>query len=220
MSSTYPDVPDVPGVPPVPRDPNAAAAAQPDFLSSDSAGLPTNNAQSQWGLFLSGFPAITADNVVSFDYRQAAIIADYQIEEGGFETYDKVQMAFNVALRFSAGGSESNRQALIDSAQQAFGTSTTPNLSLYDAVTPEVTYQNVNVEHWTYRRTATNGVGLVTVEVWLAEVRVTASPQFTNATPITSPKSPTTQSTVSDGKVQPFQPTNEQQQSINSGIQY
>jgi hypothetical protein len=187
-------------------------------MDSDGSNLPINSVQQQWGLFLDGAPAVTADNVVSFEYKQDWNIADYQIEKGGFESYDKVQTPFDVRLRFSAGGSESNREALITSAQAVAGTMNQPNLSLFDAVTPEATYKSVNVRHIDYHRTATNGVGLVTVDLWLQEVRVNATPQFTSATPITDPKSPSSQSAVNGGNVQPTVPTSAQQQSIRDGL--
>lgn len=120
----------------------------------------------QWGLYLNGVPVVTADTVTAFGYRQEWAIADYPVERGGFESYDKVNVPFRIHLQFASGGSEINRQILIDSIAAIGDT-----LTLFDAVTPEEVYVGVNVERYEYRRTATNGVGLVTVDMDVLEIR-------------------------------------------------
>jgi hypothetical protein len=45
-------------------------------------------------------------------------------------------------------------------------------------VTPEQVYSSVNITHYDYRRTSTNGVGLLTVDVWGTQVRVTGDAAF------------------------------------------
>jgi hypothetical protein len=129
---------------------------------------------------------------VTFDYRQEWTVSDYPLEQGAFQSYDKVQTPFDVRVRYAAGGSQQNRQALLDSIAAIAG-----DLNLYDVVTPEAVYQSVNVTHYDYRRTATNGVGLLQVDVWCIEVRVTAQAQFQNV------QNPTSASPQSQGNVQP-----------------
>ena len=126
-----------------------------------------------WGLYLNGSAVITADNVESFSFKQDYLISDYPTEGGGFETYNKVTVPYDVRIRFTAGGSDSDRQALLDSVSAAAET-----LDLYTALTPEATYPSVNIIHFDYRRTAENGVGLIRVDVWCQEVRVTATQTF------------------------------------------
>ncbi len=154
----------------------------------------------EWGIFTRGGKAVvTADNVVSFEYKQEFSIADYPVEEGAFESYDKVQTPYDVRLRFSSGGSFNNRQALINSIQTIAG-----DLKLYDAVTPEKTYTKVNVAHQDYGRTAQNGAGLLMIDVWLTQIRVTTS------TKLTSTAKPSGAEPMSGGQVQPQQPTKDQ----------
>src|SRR6185437_3575362 len=91
----------------------------------------------QWGIFQNGTPVVIADAITNFGYRQDWAVADYPVERGGFESYDKV-------------------------------------------ITPEVVYIGVNVERYDYRRSATNGLGLMIVDVGLLEIREDGITDFKN----------------------------------------
>jgi hypothetical protein len=205
----FPDVPNVLGVPALARDPTAAIQNI-VLLMQDapiSFGAPLGD---QWGIFLNGAPVVQADCVVSFSYKQDWAIADYQVEQGGFESYDKVERPFDVRVRYSAGGDDANRQALLDSIAAI-----ADDLNFYDVATPETTYSSANVQHYDYARTAVNGVGLLTVDVWLLEVRqtgtTTASGTATASSgSITSPQDASATSPVADGTVQSIPVTTQQ----------
>lgn len=155
----------------------------------------------EWGIFdQNGNVVVTFDNVISVEYKQEHSVSDYPLEEGAFESYDKVQVPFDARVRFSSGGSFSNRQALIESVQAIAG-----DLELYDVVTPEATYTSVNIVHQDYSRTAQNGAGLITLDVWLTEIRVTADPALSN-----SSAEPSGAPTANGGQVQTQQATPEQ----------
>ena len=124
----------------------------------------------EWGVYLNGAPIILFDTFLSIDYRQTWNLSDYPVERGGFESYNKVYTPFETRVSFATGGSEAHKAAMLASVAAIAGT-----LLLYDVVTPEVIYQSVNVKHYDYRRTATNGLGLLRIELWLEEVRVTVS---------------------------------------------
>lgn len=146
----------------------------------------------QWGLFLDGAPVIIADNVVSFDYRKQYSVSDYPVEEGSFESYDKVELPADVRMTFSTGGSVADREAFLASCQAIVG-----DFNLYDAVSPEAIYPNMNVTHLDYRRTAQNGMGLMVVNLWLLEIRQVASAALSNT------KDPSAAAQVNGGTVQP-----------------
>ena len=171
----------------------------------------------QWGLFLDGQPAVVSDNVVAFEFKQDFRISNYPVEQGAFESYNKVKIPYDVRLRFSTGGSVADRQAMIDSVDAIIGST-----DLFDAVTPEKVYQNLNPVHQDIRRTARDGVGLLVIDLFCEEVRVTATPQFTSSQQasasssntttvmtiipgsqlINNPQSPSAAPQVSDGTVQ------------------
>lgn len=194
----FPNVPNVPGVPPLVRNPLALVSATLQLMTTDlvpsSASGPV-----QWGIFQDGEPVIVADSVVSFDFRQEYNLLDYPVEGGTFQSYNKVQNPFDARIRLSSGGSEANRQHLIDEVGAIIG-----DFELYDVVTPEKTYHNVNLTHQDYRRTSINGAGMVVIDIWLKQIRVSAPATFT------STKTPAGAGAIDNGAVAPTAPTPEQ----------
>lgn len=158
-------IPNAPGVPPLLTGFDATLSGI-TAMTADTIGS-LGYVQPQWGIFLGGSPVITADTVVSLDYKQEWIIADYPLEQGAFETYDKVALPFDARVRFIAGGSEAVRAALLASVAAIAG-----DLNLYDVVTPEVVYTSCNVRHYDYQRSSSRGLGMIMVDVWLQWVRV------------------------------------------------
>lgn len=150
---------------------NPGALALTDTYVGYGAGAPP-----LWGIFLGGQPVVVADTVTKLAFKQDWAIADYPVERGGFESYDKVNSPYQIALQFVSGGSEARRQALLDSIAVIGDT-----LTLYDVVTPEAVYVGVNVAHYDYRRSASQGLGLMTVDVWLLEIRQEGATDFKNA---------------------------------------
>lgn len=231
-------IPFVPIGPGVPRLPGAnTIIALADQVLADVLDLFAG--QQPWGLFLDGEPVVIAESVVSFEFKQNYRISTFAIEPsnqqsaGGFESYNKVQMPYDIVLRFATGDTPAARQAILESAQAACA-----SLDLMDAVTPEQVYQSINPTHFDYRRTAQNGVGLIIVDMFCEQVRTTASSSFTNAqqqgtggnasnteiTPsanqgsvggnsatIVRPLSASAAAVVSNGTVQPSQATSAQQ---------
>lgn len=205
--SIFPNVPNVPGVPPLLRNPNAIFSTV-TLLAADVSFLLGLFLGPQWGLFrTSGEVVVAADSVVSFDFKQDWTVSNYPVEPNAFASYDKVELPFTVRLRFSSGGSEFDRRALINSIDNIAGT-----LELFDAVTPERVYPSVNVMHFDYDRTAVKGVGLLIIDVWCIEVRVAQDAAFTSSGTGQSStaqisgintKSPSGASPVSGGTVQP-----------------
>lgn len=195
-----------------------------DVLSIQSAA-----AGPQWGLFLNGEAAVIADNVLSFEFKQDFRTSNFPVEQGAFETYNKVQVPYDVRLQFSTGGSVAARQELIQSVDAIIGST-----DLFDAVTPEKVYQSVNPVHQSIRRTSHNGAGLLVIDVYCEQIRVTATQQFATsgqtgggATPaatagsgstaalINQPQAPSAAPQTSDGTVQPAPPTAAQQSAVD-----
>ncbi len=170
----FPNVPVAPGVPPLPRAPGAAAAAI-ALLTADLVATLTAAAAPSWGIFLNGAPVVSADCTVSFTFSQDYDVSTYPQEQGAFQSYDKVQKPFDVRVRYAAGGSAANRAALQASIDAIIG-----SLQLFDVVTPEKTFRSVNPTHQDLKRTAENGVGLIQVDVYCVQVRVTGTQQFSS----------------------------------------
>lgn len=157
-------VPVVPGVPPLIGN---VPLPLPALLIADAVSLAQFSNGPAWGVYLDGAPVVTFDTFVGVDFRQGWAISDYPVENGAFESYDKVDLPFDARVRFAAGYDFANRQNLLETI-----TVISETLNFYDVVTPEVVYKNCNVQHYDYRRTNTNGAGMIIVELWLLEIRV------------------------------------------------
>lgn len=187
------DVPDVAGVPAVSFAPGSGQPVA--LLTADTYTYQSGIFGQQWGLFLDGTPIVTADSVAGFDFKKDWANSDYPVERGGFESYDKVETPFDIRLRFTAT-SLAKRQSLLTVLAAVAGTTT-----LYSASTPEITYLNVTVKHYSYSRTAQAGLSLLAVDVFCEEVRqaLSSSLSFTVA--------PGAAATINGGTVQPMDPT-------------
>src|SRR5258708_40358358 len=114
-----PNVPNLPGAPPLPRAPGLSAGGAAvtllvaDVLSALSSAL----FGPQWGIFKDGIAVVIADSVITVDYKQDWTIATFPVEQGGFESYDKVSNPFDVRVRVASGGFEVARQALLESIE-------------------------------------------------------------------------------------------------------
>lgn len=177
------------------------------LLVADLIGGIGGLGQQQWGIYLGGAPVIIADTVVSVEYKRDFSISDYPLEQGAFETYDKVELPFDVHVKFASGGSPAARQEMIDSIEGILG-----DLNFYDIVTPDAVYTSVNILHHDYRRTATNGLGMVVSEVWGRQVRVSAQTAFT------ATQSPSGSDPVAGGQVQPAAPSGAQEAGALSAV--
>ena len=187
-----PDIPQVPGVPAL-ADYSANNIV---LLVADIVSAINGFIGPSWGVFLDGAQAFPYDSVVDFDYKQDWPVSDYPVEDGGFQSYDKVQLPFDVRVRVASGGTELDRQALLTSVIDAANT-----LDLYDVVTPEQTYSSCNITHVDFRRQSHNGVGLIIVDIWFVEIRQSATSNFSNT------QSPGTAGQVNTGNVSPQAPS-------------
>jgi hypothetical protein len=206
----YPDVPPQPGVPPLLRPPGGAPTPPPGAaVSDDAAGLQASPTPPQWGIFLNGQPAITADTVVEFSFRQEYRISDAPQEEGAFVSYNKVQDPFDGRVKFAIGGTVAQRTAFLGQIATAIASLSTG----YSLVMPEMTWSSVNVTHQDLRRNQRTAT-LLQVDVWVEQVRVTGTAQFSN----TNVVNPASANPTNDGTVQPQPPTPPQNGAIGTTV--
>lgn len=118
-----------------------------------------------------GKQIILPDSVISFEYKGQARLAGYPMEEGAFSTYNKVQTPYDIRIRMVCGGNSWMTREAFMTAMQGLQQS----LEVVQIVTPDQTYNRVNMERWDYKRTAQNGVSLLTVDAAFSEIRDTAT---------------------------------------------
>ena len=150
----------------------------------------------QWGIFDGLLPAIIPDSIVGFDFKNEWHLPSAPQENGAFQTYNKVATPFEPRITMTKGGSESDKHAFLNKLEAIAA-----SMTLFTVVTPTRTYENVNITHYDYHRTATNGVGLLTVDVYMQEIRIAPPPAFM------STAQPSGTDPVNGGSVQPGQST-------------
>lgn len=130
------------------------------------------------------------------EYTKEMKISDFPLENGGFASYNKVEMPSNPSVTLTFAGSESSRKTFLDAIDKAC-----KSTDLYSVVTPEVTYINHAIERYSYQRRSERGCTLLIVEIILKEIRQVSS-QYTTKVVVADPKAPSATSTTDAGKVQ------------------
>ena len=214
----FPYVPNFPGVPALPRMvgiiiPTVVAASL-GILQSMLIGA--YQSPQQWGIYdaigkpLTGSVGLslvsdTTVSTISVDYAKETRVSDFPVERGGFASYNKVEMPGIPCVPLCLSGSPSDRTAFLNAIDAACKTT-----KLYSVVTPEVVYIGHTLERYNYRRARDKGATLLTVEIFLKEIRQVGAQYSTS--PVKNPKDTGATPTTDTGNVQPSVP----QQSILS----
>lgn len=171
------------------------------LVVSDVLGILGLFAGPQWGVFnQDGTIALQPDSIISLDFKRELLVPNYPMEQGAFESYNKVATPSDTSVRMTKGGSSSDRAAFLVAVSTLVKSLTLVNIAM-----PEGTLiRNVNAVRFDLRRTSTNGVGLITVDMAFREIRVTATTAFSNTA------QPSGADAASNGNVQPQTPTTAQ----------
>lgn len=180
------------------------------LAKTDSTDSRFQSVSDAWGIYLNGVHVLEADTVLGLEYRHESRVADFPMEKGAFGSYDKVDMPFGVRVRLAKGGTESSRSDFLAEVEAARS-----SLNLYDVASPEYAFLGVNLTTVNYSRTATNGSGMLIVELTFEEIRQTAASQFAAATV----KSPGAADPTPGGTVQPAAPPPAQVVPIAKAVQ-
>lgn len=188
----YPNVPNLPGVPGLNRNSAGYVGAA---LTIVGELLPLNLFGQKFGILnQSGAAAIVPDSFVDFEYREEHKIPIYPIEQGSFQSYNKISLPFDIRVTLTCSGNGAMRKSQFLAAidKLLFG------LDLVSVVTPEATFMNCNLVHVDYRRESNRGATLIIAQLWFQEVRVvqavtvpTTQPSGASAQPL-GQLSPTT----------------------------
>lgn len=191
----FPDVPNVPGVPPVLR--NALAPVQNELSILTGGLIPAAEiAPPQWGIFTAeGDPWILGDSCVALDLGQDWALADFPVEGGSFETYNKVVRPGMIKVSLVKSGKPGDRADFLRLAKEFC-----ESRELATVVTPEIVYENMNGVHYDYRRDGKSGFQLIQVDIWVQEARIRTATTFTK-TQAASGADPVSGGTVQAQKV-------------------
>lgn len=221
----FPNVPRLPGVPQLPRSPAFPPAPAPILALGLALGRLWQSifAQPQWAIYKSNTPdaqdtgdtglgtvTVTSDRVAvvkpdsfgEFQYRNEWSVADVPLQDGDFASFNKVAQPFEIMVRMYKGGTKEARQRFIDSIIAIAG-----DLQLYDIVTPEKVYLNVNVTRWEQARRGPRGANFLSeVDLYFREIRSVTATYTTTAVVTQNAQNPSAEPVVNTGIVQ-AQPT-------------
>ena len=132
-------------------------------------------------------------STMEFDYRKEMRSSDFPVERGQFASYNKVELPGRPMVTMAISGSESDRSQFLSAIDFA-----TKSTELYSVVTPTVTYYNHSLDRYAYRRSSDGGATLLTVEIYLTEIRQVSS-QYSQ---INAPRKPAATPPQNSGNVQ------------------
>ena len=185
-----------------------SAALNPSAANGDTASqVSGSTSAAQWGIFdANGVLVIIPDSVLSMDWRGSSTILDYPIEQGNFESYNKVYKPFEPVVIMRKGGSVAVRQSFVNTLMAIRN-----DLNLYTVTMPEISYPSVNITDVSFSRKNDVGATVIEATISLKQINVSASSSFTNVA------NPTSQDAFSDGTVQTTPPTSQQATSAAGG---
>lgn len=148
-----------------------------------------------WGVFdTDGNQVFDVDSVIDLNYDNQSKISNFPTEKGAFVSYNKVANPYRCRVRLSVGGSSARIDAFITKLDEVQA-----DLKLYNVVTPERTYTDVNLEKVSYSRSKDHGANMITADMDFVQIRQ-VKPQYISVKRKTSAKK------IDTGKAQPQAP--------------
>ena len=200
MSLQFPNVPLLAGVPQVARSILFPPTGVPVLNDQQSQVLwESANAAPIWGIVDSNHNfVVTPDSVLDFDFRKEFRVANFQIQSGGFASYNKVNLPFEIVVRMSKGGDQQSRTDFLAQIQAIADTT-----DLYSILTPEKTYQNCNITRSELSRRGEEGAFFIEVDVFFIEIRQVSAQYSATAANTQNAQQPSDQPPINTGTVQP-----------------
>ena len=140
--------------------------------------------------------AVDFNSMQEFSAEKGSRLPDEPIEKGSFATYNRVIEPRSITARLSIEGSAANLQSAIDRL-----TTLCENDETITLTTPEQSYKNMMLESFDYRRDASNGRGVLYVDLRFKEIREVASQQTTTAVEEAEEAEPIESEDAEDGSV-------------------
>lgn len=121
----------------------------------------------QWDITTSdGGPLLTFTTYLGCEYSSEAKSPDQPVEEGGFFSYNKLNTPYTVNVALAVSGDIQKLQNFLDVLEKLH-----TGTDLVNVVTPEKTYTSASIVGLNYSRKREDGLGMLTVELKLKEVR-------------------------------------------------
>jgi hypothetical protein len=148
-----------------------------------------------WGIFhLNGARVFDVDSCISLDFANNAKVSGFPVEQGGFANYNKVGTPFEPKVSLAVGGQQRIKSFMNDLMDEL------ATVTLYNIITPEMTYFNVTLEKYEYKRSQKAGKNLLHANLSFKQI-VEVAPQYSSVK-IVKPKKPSAKDKEGHGKTQ------------------
>lgn len=148
-----------------------------------------------WGVFNSAGEAVfDIDSTIDLNYDNQSKVSNFPTEKGAFVSYNKVANPYRARVRLAVGGSSARIDAFIVKLDEVQA-----DLNLYNVVTPERTYIDMNLEKVSYSRAKDHGSNMIVADLDFIQIRQ-VKPQYANVKRKGSAKK------VDTGQAQPQKP--------------
>lgn len=171
---SFPNLPNVPGVPAINRLNTKAALLDPVNVFNAALtrvpyleGLLQFALAEKWGIYdTNGNLVLEPDTIISIGRNAPTRVAEFQIEQGSFASYNKVRESEKYPVVMIKTGSSSERSAFIAQVEELRDTTKVVNV-----VTPEKTAVNYTLESINYVRSTQDGVTMIVFNLVFVEIR-------------------------------------------------
>lgn len=119
--------------------------------------------------------ALNPTSIISAEFKRGSRISDYPVEAGTFSSYNKVQHPADGRVTVTKSGTVKERGDFIVAVKNM-----SLSLTRYAVVMPEFKARFLSLVRYDNRRTATNGVTLLTVDLFFEEILTTPSKKYAN----------------------------------------
>lgn len=164
----------IPGIPPLFNPSTQLLIAAGSVLFADAIG--SLQVSRPWGIYdTSGNKVLDPDSVGRFGFRNNWKVSDYPVEQGAFDTYNKVSTPYASTITMIKGGTLTDRTAFLDALDVV-----ADSLDTFSIVTPEKTYTSATIERYDLERRRESGANLIIVNIHVSEVRITPAVQYSS----------------------------------------
>lgn len=121
----------------------------------------------RWGVYdSSGELILQPTSILDFDDKREWRVPTFPVQDGQFQTYNKVLLPYEVSVRMIVTGAQTDREAFLDVLDDIAG-----DLNLYTITTPERTYGSVNITRYeNARHGAEAAYALTSIDVFFTQV--------------------------------------------------
>ena len=158
--------PNLPGIPPL-----AGGLAGAVTLASSRTSSLLDLLKPSWGIYDSTgkIQVLKPDAFLSVMYHNESNLPMFALEQGAFDTYNKVSTPYDITVRVAKGnqlGFGADKMSDFLKAIEKI----LADVQLYSIITPDYTYINANLKGFDYKREMNNGAGIIVADLHFVEI--------------------------------------------------